>query len=287
MIQTDSIMAAPCCHPNEKSLTVVNLLQTLASDCNKMLRTNNNADNYEKSETLSKCSLMCNEGLSGNISLKHQLQLYAKAMLDFTFYTESILTETDFPEHSSEEKVRDLLKQLEKPVELCQELFPQEQVGEILGAEIYECICWRQGALLYMYCSTVNDDAERRNRTKDMFNQNLLKGIHYLSKMFLVRKCQDNEEFQSNCQHTINLIKKGIYSDTHLLSLMYKGDLCNWYLQSCNTETSQGTDRSIDVISEGRTALETFIQITDGPLKNQGWSSERAKELLKGPQFTR
>lgn len=67
---------------------------------------------------------------------------------------------------------------------------------------------------------------------------------------------------------------------------MYKGDLCYWYLQSCGTETSQGVDRSIDVVSEGRAALETFIQITDGLLKNQGWSSERAKELLKDPQFT-
>jgi len=33
---------------------------------------------------------------------------------------------------------------------------------EILGQELNECLLWRKGALLYMYCKTVEDSTERR-----------------------------------------------------------------------------------------------------------------------------
>lgn len=45
------------------------------------------------------------------------------------------------------------------------------QVADILGVEIYECVRWRQGALLYMLCSIINEDDNRRERNKDCFLQ--------------------------------------------------------------------------------------------------------------------
>ena len=39
------------------------------------------------------------------------------------------------------------------------------QSKDILGDELLECLYWRRGALLYMYCSTVCED-EKRDKTK-------------------------------------------------------------------------------------------------------------------------
>ena len=39
------------------------------------------------------------------------------------------------------------------------------QLVDILGSEITQCLSWRRGALLYMYCKTVVDDS---HRTKEL-----------------------------------------------------------------------------------------------------------------------
>ena len=36
------------------------------------------------------------------------------------------------------------------------------QVLESLGVEVVECIHWRKGALLYMYCHTVETNSRQR-----------------------------------------------------------------------------------------------------------------------------
>ena len=49
------------------------------------------------------------------------------------------------------------------------------QLEEVLGSEIAECLHWRRGALLYMYCSTVQEDKERLKRNSETFRQVHLK----------------------------------------------------------------------------------------------------------------
>ncbi|GAB1609783.1 UPF0600 protein C5orf51 homolog isoform X1, partial [Argonauta hians] len=279
----DSMMAA-CSSSDEKGLFIQKSLENLSSDCNKLL--NNGAKSWDAKKLLLQCNSHCTEGLSPNVPQYSKLRLFTKAMLDFTYYSESDLSATEFPENSSEDKVKEVLKQLERPVEICLQLFPEVKPIDILGEELIECIYWRQGALLYMYCCTVSNDVPRRSRMQETFDQNLLQGIQYLSKMKEVRK-KENEDYQCSSPHTLHMIKKGVYSDTHLLSFMYKGELSYWYLQGRRPQTTQGDTGFLDIMAaEGKADLETYVEVVEGPLKNQGWTSNRARDLLSSPIFT-
>ena len=47
---------------------------------------------------------------------------------------------------------------------MCDKISPGRRPEELLGNEIAECLLWRKGALLYMYCSTVRQDDDRVNK---------------------------------------------------------------------------------------------------------------------------
>ena len=49
-----------------------------------------------------------------------------------------------------------------KPVELVKKVFGDFSLPmEILGKDFVECLHWRKGALIYMYCSTLQEQKER------------------------------------------------------------------------------------------------------------------------------
>lgn len=69
----------------------------------------------------------------------------------------------------------------------------------------------------------------------------------------------------------------GMFSDTHVLALMYAGEMSYWLVshfqppdEAQHTQLTQQCDHF----------LSTYIAVTEGPLKQHGWSTARAKQIL-------
>ena len=80
----------------------------------------------------------------------------------------------------------------------------------------------------------------------------------------------------------------GVFSDTHLLALMYAGELCYWH---CRIEKETSTDlhgRDVDKsstmnfnsVSNGKRFLQKFVDIVKESFKGKGWDYTRAEEIL-------
>lgn len=71
----------------------------------------------------------------------------------------------------------------------------------------------------------------------------------------------------------------GIYSDTHLLAMMYAGEMCYWYSQlKKNHPLLPSSD--LDERQIGVKYLQDYLKAVKGPLSVQGWSTERAEQFL-------
>lgn len=68
----------------------------------------------------------------------------------------------------------------------------------------------------------------------------------------------------------------GIYSSTHLLALMYAGEMCYWFI----TSASDTTDAERAARNLGEEMLDTYIQATEQIQELQGWSNDQAKKYL-------
>ena len=102
--------------------------------------------------------------------------------------------------------------------------------------------------------------------------------------------CSDGEP----CMRRSNLIKLsikfkcntfiyldlGIFSDTHMLALMYAGELCYWHSQVLKKLPSTHTPK-LDSKATGKVLLRKYMEVVEGPLKDQGWNCDRAKELIE------
>ena len=67
----------------------------------------------------------------------------------------------------------------------------------------------------------------------------------------------------------------GAFSDTHVLGLMYLGEMCDW-LRNLKLEDEE--NRQITDLEQ--TVLKMYVKLTEGPLKSHGWSSANARSLL-------
>uniref|UniRef100_A0A8C2BB77 Uncharacterized protein n=1 Tax=Cyprinus carpio TaxID=7962 RepID=A0A8C2BB77_CYPCA len=81
-------------------------------------------------------------------------------VLDITFYEENRLVDQEFPEDTSPFKIQQLLQDLTEPEVLVQ---------SVLGLELLECLYWRRGALLYMYCHTLHQRKQWIKKNKATF----------------------------------------------------------------------------------------------------------------------
>ncbi|XP_010210232.1 PREDICTED: UPF0600 protein C5orf51 homolog [Tinamus guttatus] len=102
----------------------------------------------------------------------------------------------------------------------------------------------------------------------------------------LMKECNINE---CQCSKGGNLLF-GIFSDTHLLAMMYSGEMCYWGLKHC-TEGRPGSLETADMAhgrqqsaapdfrGVGTKALETYVAACEGPLKGQGWKSASARQI--------
>ncbi|KGL79423.1 UPF0600 protein C5orf51, partial [Tinamus guttatus] len=220
------------------------------------------------------------------------LQLYTQAVLDITYFEENQLVDQDFPEDYSLQKVKELTCILSEPEDLMKECNINEEPTSILGTELLECLYWRKGALLYMYCHTMKERSEWLKENIGIFEKCLSDGVHYLMKMLSFRcPLQLDEDVSFQDKDSARLLSAGIFSDTHLLAMMYSGEMCYWGLKHC-TEGRPGSLETADMAhgrqqsaapdfrGVGTKALETYVAACEGPLKGQGWKSASARQML-------
>ncbi|KAL2294239.1 hypothetical protein Nmel_007964 [Mimus melanotis] len=197
------------------------------------------------SANLDKLKDLCNEGKEHPSTL---FQLYTQAVLDITYFEENQLVDEDFPEEYSLQKLKELICVLSEPEDLVRECGIKEEPINILGAELLECLYWRKGALLYMYCHTAKERTEWLQENTATFKKCLNDGVHYLMKMLSFRcPLQLDEDVSHQDKDTARLLSEGIFSDTHLLAMMYSGEMCYWGLKHCG-EGKQESLESIDPV---------------------------------------
>ncbi|XP_051499569.1 RAB7A-interacting MON1-CCZ1 complex subunit 1 isoform X1 [Apus apus] len=246
------------------------------------------------SAALGRLKDLCMEGKGHPSTL---LQLYTQAVLDITYFEENQLVDEDFPEESSLQKVIELICVLSEPEDLVRECNINEELINILGVELLECLYWRKGALLYMYCHTAKERSEWLQENIAIFKKCLTDGVNYLMKMLNFRcplELNENVSFQD--KDTARLLSEGVFSDTYLLAMMYSGEMCYWGLQHCG----EGEEESLEVIDPtsnsglgcrsqsvsldfretGRNVLSKYVAVCEGPLRDQGWNTATAKQML-------
>jgi hypothetical protein len=77
----------------------------------------------------------------------------------------------------------------------------------------------------------------------------------------------------------------GVYSDTHLLALMYAAEMCYWHQQAVNkgrfTSDSDPSVCSFNIRQKGLQYLEDYLTVVRGPLQGHGWDTSRAEQIKK------
>ncbi|RWS26177.1 UPF0600 protein C5orf51-like protein [Leptotrombidium deliense] len=272
-------------------------------------------------EDLEKLKLSANDTV-GDFSLDRELiESYAKAVFDSTFYHENYLTENLFKDESSERDMKTIINLLNAVSTSCSagvkldksetRNIPHWSVISVLGIDYAECISWRQGALLYAFCNIkLNSDATWMNNHQTDFLNYLNDGIKYLHTMLSLRKLLENpnssaENKSKNEDIAESVIKlysiegqkpifeeddvykfteSGVYSDSHLLAMMYCGEMCYWYCKYAKDWDLIDSDEGCKMINElkelGNKYLKIYIESVEQFFKNVGWSCERAKEII-------
>lgn len=86
----------------------------------------------------------------------------------------------------------------------------------------------------------------------------------------------------------------GIFSDIHLLAMMYSGEMCYWGSKYCadqqpgnhevDTSVSGGGctthKEPLDFREVGEKILKKYVSVCEGPLKEQEWNTTNAKQIL-------
>ncbi|NXJ08038.1 CE051 protein, partial [Odontophorus gujanensis] len=248
------------------------------------------------SAALEKLKDLCEEGKE-KVHPSVLVQLYTQAVLDITYFEESQLADEDFAGESSLQKVKELICILSDPEDLVRECSLNEESINILSTDLVECLYWRKGALLYMYCHTAKERSEWLQGNIALFKKCLNDGVHYLMKMLSFR-CPlhlDGDVLLQD-KDTARLLSEGIYSDTHLLAMMYSGEMCYWGLKYRGEEKQEspkmtdpvsGSDlgcRSQGTLADfrelGKAMLTKYVAVCEGPLKDQGWNTTNAKQML-------
>uniref|UniRef100_A0A8C8RAB7 Chromosome 5 open reading frame 51 n=1 Tax=Pelusios castaneus TaxID=367368 RepID=A0A8C8RAB7_9SAUR len=244
--------------------------------------------------SLEKLKVLCKEDKE-NVNPANLLQLYTQIVLDITYFEENQLVDEDFPEDSSLQRVKELISILSEPEVLVKESNMHQDLLDVLGAELLECLFWRRGALLYMYCHTVKERRQWLTENIDLFKKCLNDGIHYLLKMLRFRCPTPLNDVSFQNTDTATLLSEGIFSDTHLLAMMYCGEMCYWGLKYCgeekpgcyeidsesNTELYCSSHSVVlDFREVGEKMLIKYVAVCEGPLKGQDWNTANAKLIL-------
>ncbi|XP_048360430.1 RAB7A-interacting MON1-CCZ1 complex subunit 1 [Sphaerodactylus townsendi] len=261
------------------------------------LRTDGGSDDpflMQASGTLGNLRHLFEDG-GENSTFSNLLQLYAQAILDITYFEENQLVDEDFMEVSSLQKVEELIHVLSEPETLIEGSSENEPLT-VLGVELLECLYWRRGALLYMFCHTVKGRKEWLTGKMEIFKKFLSEGVNYLVKMLGFR-CSVNpiEDFGYQDPDTARLLHEGIFSDTHLLAMMYSGEMCYWGLsffgkgkpQLQNADAGSNSEHHCSAHTEvldfrdmGEKMLQKYVAVCEGPLRAHEWNTRNARLIL-------
>ena len=91
--------------------------------------------------------------------LKSALHNFSQSVLDLTYYQECSLANSEFSNTASLTIIAGIIHTLSLPAQLCG---PPGGLSQVLGTELLECLYWRVGAMLYMYCFSIYEKEERR-----------------------------------------------------------------------------------------------------------------------------
>ncbi|XP_058536075.1 RAB7A-interacting MON1-CCZ1 complex subunit 1 [Ochotona princeps] len=246
------------------------------------------------SAALEKLKLLCGEEKECS-NPSNLLELYTQAILDMTYFEENKLVDEDFPEDFSAQKVKELIRFLSEPEVLVKENNMYPKHSDLLGDELLECLSWRRGALLYMYCHSLTKRREWLLRKSALLKKYLVDGIGYLLQMLNYRcpvQLNDGVAFQD--LDTAKLLSAGIFSDIHLLAMMYSGEMCYWGLKHCAEQQAEHGDEDpaaagasctahnepLDFREVGEKILRKYVSVCEGPLKEQEWNTTNAKQIL-------
>lgn len=245
-----------------------------------------------------------------SISLEEKvdiLKAFIFVVLDFTFYNENNLAEDNFVSPDARSSMQEVLHALEKPRMLYNQYIlnshePTEtstvsSFDDAIGDDLAECLYWRKGALIYMFHSAI--ESQLLLEPKPELERLLTEGVENLKMMLSVRqefKVIDNDAFVHDDGNTLRLIQRGLFSDTHVLALMYAGEMCFWlhkWVRRCESNpgndsasASSNEDESpqslkFDARSIGVELLTRYREAVNGPLKSAGWSADKAEEILR------
>ncbi|XP_067026961.1 RAB7A-interacting MON1-CCZ1 complex subunit 1-like isoform X2 [Acropora muricata] len=247
----------------------------------------------EKAESKCKrCLSVCEKGqASTNKEMAMKIvQGYTEALLDVTYVVECQLVNEEFPEDRSAKEIKHLIGRLDQPETLVMEIFGSEvKPVEVLGVEMLECLSWRCGALFYMYCHTVFNDSKRKQLNTAHLLECAVSGVIYLQSMLSIRSPLVLEEYSNTDikdPGAVNLLKEGVYSDTHLLALMYAGEMCYWHWkvsQNACTDNSSLQNRiktSFDSLANGTKFLQKFVNVVRTQVRGNGWDFSKAEKIL-------
>ncbi|KAK7100190.1 RAB7A-interacting MON1-CCZ1 complex subunit 1-like [Littorina saxatilis] len=265
-------------------------LQRISEDIDKNIHDATEETSQFLQHCKKKCSSLQQSSQAQDLtpaSLKSVLQDTAHMVLDYTYLDETLLAEAEFPAENATDRINAIFDQLDLTCKVANECFQNKPVLETLGEELVECIHWRKGALLYMYCHTL----ESNNRPCDpsKYKQCLEEGVGHLGNMLSTRQPTAVPNSLS-ADDTLQLFSQGVYSDTHLLAMMYAGEMCYWYQQavdkklfSPDTPGSPGTGDSdaFNAKTQGLRYLDRYLSAVKGPLKGQDWNTSRAEEIVK------
>ncbi|KAL1466565.1 hypothetical protein MTO96_042645, partial [Rhipicephalus appendiculatus] len=128
-------------------------------------------------------------------------------------------------------------------------------VVEGLGEELAECIEWRKGGLVYMFCQSKEGDDDH---SWLMANQETFLAVSVFEDTDkLIGRNAEDVTVLSGQTDVLELLEKGIYSDVHALSLMYAGEMCFWLVTY-----SKQWDRPLDMahaLPIGKRLLQDYI----------------------------
>ncbi|RDD40235.1 UPF0600 protein C5orf51-like protein [Trichoplax sp. H2] len=244
--------------------------------------------------------------------INNALSLYVQALLDQTYYNECKLLDQNFLVTNADDVVQSIVDELNKPFKLEEKLRTMYSAGkDIFSIEIKECLFWRCGALIYMFCHTIKNTKKNLNSPGNRILQLLKIGIAFLIRMLNIRKAPNSddkdEDIVYNDEATFKLIKQGIYSDTHVLAYAYAGEMCYWHCyyfkddaiqkeqitvssnigsQTCNNNNDEHLNRYSEISSNiilskfnfrtnGLALLDQYLNVVNGPLKSYGWDSKK------------
>lgn len=144
-----------------------------------------------------------------------------------------------------------------------------------LDHELTEVILWRIGSLRHMFSSTCCSAAQPLPAVAALPNFFTVA----VAALQLVREVRPragafDDVVSSSPDDSLFLMRHALYSDTHVLTLCFVGELSLRAVLSAHPSASA-------LRPMGREALQLYVQACEGPLKQQGWSPQQALENLR------